>query len=397
GRLSSWLLNFSPDAAAARARTEQAHADVGKSRVLPNPVLDGSLSNVPLGTTNPPGLGPSRTFIYGVGLSETFEPGKRSPRIDAAELRELAALRDQQATLLGSLSDARHVLGNAIYARLRTTILRESLDDAERAAEIERVRLEQQALSGVDFDRLRVDLNALRVEFGRTTDDALAAAAECAAVLGAPCDTRGATEAELDATSPQGVPPADEASLANAPALQSLELEGRASSHDALGARRRAIPDLTVRVGYTRDNFTISGDNANAVSLSIALNLPFFDHGQHDEAKALARRHEVTQARRAQLLRARAQLQSLLTHRRSLQNALTSIERDSLPLSAGVLEAAQRAFDRGGVSMTDLLVTRRTHIALRLTKLDRHFELFETNNQIRELISADRHELDTKP
>src|SRR5689334_14986451 len=46
--LVTWLGKQSPHVAAARARAEQAQADMRTTHLLPNPVLDGSMSNVAL-------------------------------------------------------------------------------------------------------------------------------------------------------------------------------------------------------------------------------------------------------------------------------------------------------------------------------------------------------------
>ncbi|HEX5099661.1 MAG TPA: hypothetical protein VFV94_09190, partial [Polyangiaceae bacterium] len=70
--LASWLGDQSPVVRAARARARQASADVASSHLFPNPVLDASLSNVPITTTTPAGLTFGETAIYGVGLSQTF-------------------------------------------------------------------------------------------------------------------------------------------------------------------------------------------------------------------------------------------------------------------------------------------------------------------------------------
>jgi hypothetical protein len=65
-------------------------------------------------------------------------------------------------------------------------------------------------------------------------------------------------------------------------------MEGAAASDEADLAAARAIPDLTFRLGYTRDTFAVSGDLANSLALSVAAPLPFFDHGQYGQAEALS-------------------------------------------------------------------------------------------------------------
>src|SRR5437773_488913 len=55
-KLVEWLRGHNPDIAAAAARVEQGRADLGASRLFPNPALSFSVGGVTTGRTNPPGL-----------------------------------------------------------------------------------------------------------------------------------------------------------------------------------------------------------------------------------------------------------------------------------------------------------------------------------------------------
>jgi len=139
---------------------------------------------------------------------------------------------------------------------------------------------------------------------------------------------------------------------------------------------------VTVRLGYVHDRFVVSGDNRNTLSLGVSLPLPVFDRGQHDAVKAENRALELRDTRAALLRDARADLYGLLTRKATLEKVTGALERESLPRSASVLASTQIAFDHGGVSLTDLLLARRTHIALQLTLLDDRFELFAIRNEL---------------
>jgi cobalt-zinc-cadmium efflux system outer membrane protein len=383
--LAGWLGEQSPVVRAARARARQASADVASSHLFPNPVLDASLSNVPITSTTPPGLTFGETAIYGVGLSQTFELGKRGPRQDAAALRERAARLDVTNTLTDRVTTARDALGAAVHLGLRLGILQESLTDAERAATLERTRLEQKALSGMDYDRLLLDLAALRAEFARTQAEYTAARAECRAALGADCDLDGVTEDDLgDALS---LTAAGSEERLNARAdLRSLDLQASAARRDADLASNRAIPDVTARVGYVHDRFVASGDNMNTLNFGLELPLPVFDRGQHDARKANEHAIELEDERRALLVDARAELAGLLSRKAALEANIDVLTKETLPRSDAVLTAAEQAFHQGGASMTDFLLARRSHIALTLTRLDQRFELFTVKNELHRVL-----------
>jgi cobalt-zinc-cadmium efflux system outer membrane protein len=379
--LAEWLARQSPQVRAARARARQAGADVSSSHLFPNPVLDAGLSNVPLSSAFP-ALGDNA--VYGVGLSETFELGKRGPRQDAAALRERAARLEVTSALTERVTAARDALGSAVHLGLRLGILQESLTDAERAAALEHTRLEQKALSGMDYDRLLLDLAGLKSEFARNQSEYTGARAECRAALGAECDLTGVSDDDLGDALPVEADAGGEERLSARPDLRSLELQATAARRDADLASNRAIPDVTARVGYVHDRFP--GDNMNQVNLGLALPLPVFDRGQHDVHKASERALELEDERRALLADARAALEGLMSRKSALEANIEVLTKETLPRSEAVLTAAEQAFHQGGASMTDFLLARRAHIALTLTRLDQRFELFTVKNELHRVL-----------
>jgi cobalt-zinc-cadmium efflux system outer membrane protein len=378
--LATWLAE-SPTVRAARARARQADAEMASTHLFPNPVLDAGLANIPLSSSFP---GFAGNAVYAAGLSELFELGKRGPRQDAAALRERAARFDVASTLTERVTVARDALGAAVHIGLRLGILQESLTDAERAATLERTRLEQKALSGMDYDRLLLDLAGLRSEFARSQSEYTAARAECRAALGAECDLDGVNEDDLgDALPLPGAAGGEERLNARAD-VRSLDLQASAARREADLAANRAIPDVTARVGYVHDRFP--GDNMNQVNVAVALPLAFFDHGQHDARRANERAIELEDERRAVLIDARAELEGLLSRKAALEANIQVLTEDTLPRSDAVLTAAEQAFHQGGASMTDFLLARRGHIALTLTRLDQRFELFTVKNELHRVL-----------
>lgn len=168
-----------------------------------------------------------------------------------------------------------------------------------------------------------------------------------------------------------------------------MRLEQRAAESDARLASRRSIPDLTLRLGYTHDRFTISGDNENTLSLSLAAPIPVFDHGQHDRARALAAAGELSLLTRGTLLRARGDLAALSAKKRMLSATLQKLEADLVPRADAVLAAQEKGLAEGQLDTTDLLMARRQAIALRLQALELRYELFTTKNEIRRVYGAD--------
>jgi len=388
--LVSWMRVRSNEFAAAAARARQAEADASTSRLIPNPIIDASLSDIVLGQSNPPGLGFGETAIYSAGISETIELGKRGPRSRAADLRWQSARLASSSTLLERVALARLALGRVVYLTARQGILEEQLVSAREAARIEHVRLEQGAISGNDYDRLLLDTITLELDLTRSRSDFDSALASCRGTLLASCDAPGATLVDLEeaAQLPERIgAPRD--MLERRADVQALNLERDAARQDAVLAGRRAIPDPAIRVGYTHDNLIVSGDQENTLSFGLVLPLPLFDHGQHDSAKALARADELDHTRAATLNSATADLEQLMSRRDFLERGLATLEKEAVPRSQSVLTTTSKAFDQGQVSLTNLLMARRTHITLLLTVLDLKFDFFSVRSELRRVLGLD--------
>src|SRR5262249_60928018 len=72
--LVAWLRTRSAGVRAATERTRQAEAEARQAGVLPNPTLGLTLGRVPVGETNPPGLGFTDTANFTVPLTAPVHP-----------------------------------------------------------------------------------------------------------------------------------------------------------------------------------------------------------------------------------------------------------------------------------------------------------------------------------
>ena len=388
--LAAWLEHESPDVRAAAARLGQSRADLAQSRLLPNPSLSVGLADVTVGETNPLGLGLAETAIWSANLSETVELGKRGPRIASARLRLDSGRETYLDAVAGRIAEARQALGRVAYLGSRRAALEESRADARRILELQETRFEHGDLSGNDLDRLRTDTELLEAEIAQNGSEYEAARAGCRTVLAAECDPTGAELANLDgaAAAPEAMGAPGETLLAR-PDIQALQLLGRSAREDATLARRRAIPDPSLSVGYTRDRLVISGDQPRSLAFGLSLSLPVFDHGQHDAARAELRAVELEQTAAAALSRARSDVTALLERRATLERTLRQLRQGALPRSKRVLDSTVAAFNQGELSMTDLLLARRTHTDLVLKVMELAYGAFSARNELRQALGLD--------
>jgi cobalt-zinc-cadmium efflux system outer membrane protein len=386
--LGEWVARLHAEVRAADARITQAQADVSTSRLVQNPTLDTTLGGLTVGPRNPTTLSFGETMNVSVGLTQTIELGKRGPRIEAAELRAEAAKRAFAGTLADRIADARLALGRVTYLEARRAVLTDGLLSAKKGAELEKARLDQGGTSGNDYDRMLLDVINLETEVARARAEVDAALASCQGALFAACDTRGLDAADLDAAAPlpgAGTP----ADLTRRPDIEATRLEGAAAEQDAILARRRAIPDPSVRLGYLRDNLTFAGNQANTLSIGVSIPLPIFDRGQHDARKAIARSAEQRHLADAMVSSAEAGLRALSARRAFLDTTLSTLAATAIPKSASVLDTTSKAFAQGQVGLTDLLLARRAHLALVLTQLDLRFDFFSVRNELRRVLFLD--------
>jgi cobalt-zinc-cadmium efflux system outer membrane protein len=395
--VAEWLKQKNHALMAANARIAQARADVGTAKLLlPNPQLDVTLGGLQVGAPNKGNPVPAGGYNFGntanvnVGLTQTIELGKRGPRVEAAELRAEEAGKSFLDTLGDRVSDARTALARVAYLKAKMALLEDNKEGAKRVAELQKARLDRGAVSGNDYDRLLLDNITLEADIARAHADLDGALATCSALMRAPCDAASAQIDDVDAAAPV---PAQVAAMAGdvekRPDVQAAKLEAAASEKDAVLAERRAIPDPSVRVGFTHDTYEAGGGQPNSFQVTLTVPLPIFDHGQHDAAKARAKALEQKALANGIVAGAQGDLAGLLQRKAFLESALGTLDKVAVPKSTGILDATSKAFDQGQVSMTELLLARRTHLSLVLSQMDLHFEYFSVRNDLRHTLGLD--------
>ncbi len=390
--LRAVVVEKSPLVAAADARIAQAQADVGAAHVLlPNPAVDMTAGGLVIGDTNPakPHLTYGDTALFDVGLSQTIEIGKRGPRIAAAGSRLESAKALAQSTTQDAVGDAREALGRVAYYAARSAILEEGAASAKKGATIEKAKLDQGGTSGADFDRLTLEVIALEAEAARGKTELASALATCQSLLHAPCDEAGAGEDDLDASADVPAAPVAGDKVEARPDILAVRKEAEASRSEVDLAHAKAIPDPTIRVGFTRDQLAIAGNQSNVVSLTVTIPLPIFDHGQHDAAKATARAVELDQTAAAMTAGATSDVASLRARTTYLAKAVTTMKKDALPKAESVVGVTEKAFAEGQVGLTDLLLARRAYLGLRLSQVDLSYEHFTARSALRRTLGID--------
>jgi cobalt-zinc-cadmium efflux system outer membrane protein len=396
--LVAWLKRMNPDVRAAVSRVHQADAQVGASRLWQNPTLNLGLNNITVGRFNrAAGVSRADTLNYSVELSQTIELGKRGPRVQAAKLRRDSSSEEYRSTLLGLVSDARAAMTKVAYLGARQHILEEGQVSAQSMADLTKIRLDRGDVSGVDQARLLLDVDRVARDVADNRSDLEDALADCEALLFAPCQVDAATLDAAEKSAGQASFADLEGAIAARPDLRALRFAEQAAVAEATMHRRSAIPDPTLGVTYTRDYYEASGNQPFTVGIAASIPLPFFDHGQYQALEADHHAAELSAVLQSTERHAASDARSLLIRRRILLNKLENIQHAALPRSKEVVDSTTVAYQRGQISLTDLLIARREHAALLLEEADTRFALFGVQNDLRRALGVDQNLVGQKP
>jgi cobalt-zinc-cadmium efflux system outer membrane protein len=263
-------------------------------------------------------------------------------RVDAAVLDA----RDRRGRLA---RDALEVFVDVVFSARRAQALGE--ERARLAAVVEAARRRADAGETPVATALRLELELARV------DDAVAAAA--AAVDG----NRRRAEAFAGGPLPpfsDRLPGARAVSPATPAAVLALEKRAESASLDEDAADRRIIPDVVVGGGPSLLN-TGAPDVGVGYLLTVGVELPFFDRGQGEAARARADRaafeaERLALVRRLDALRGDADVRATAARARSAAFAI-AVER-----AQGLFDAAVRDLTVGAgdvVAFVDAVATLR--------------------------------------
>ena len=175
-----------------------------------------------------------------------------------------------------------------------------------------------------------------------------------------------ALPAELEETTVRRGPlvagPLIHAALELRPDVRAARLQQeRADSALAL-ARREALPDLSLAVSYTHSEFQVSGDNPNALGVSVSLPLPIFDRNQGNIGRA---RLDGERARNDSIrleLQVRHEVTDAVRRATRAATLVGVYEGGMLDRAETALKVAEKSYQAGAVSLLELLEAQRTYL-----------------------------------
>jgi cobalt-zinc-cadmium efflux system outer membrane protein len=350
---------------AARRAIESAEADKVIAAQRPNPTLSAGVSSLSAQNWSAASGFRDKPIDTGVQLSQLIERGnKRQLRTEAAQSSLEASRHDFQDVLRQQTLAMRDAFYDLLLAQERVRVSEETQALFRRSVDAAELRLKAGDIASSDLSRLRVDALRAENDVRQTQADREKARLVLAYFLGLEKNAAG-IRAEEDWPVAAAVPAPksiddllDQRADVRA-ARQRLEA-ARKNRDLARAARTR---DVTVGVGY--DHFpTQISNNTFGVSVSVPLFLFYQFDGEIKKAEVAVNSAEEDLERTRALARA-----DVARARADLESAQERVQRygDSLLKEAQrAADAAEYAYKRGAVGVTDLLDARRTWYATRL-------------------------------
>ena len=365
------LRRQNPKLLAGALRIRAAHGDVTTAGLLPNPTLSTGVGNLPLGRTNPQGLGVGATVTSSVGLEEEVPlPGKRSARVASARWREAQAAAERTDLERTLAFEARSRFVALLEASRRLGLAQENLDHYRDTVGVSQARAREGEISPAEFDKIALEQRGFEREVADAEVDRRHAAAALLPLLGVEA---GDVEAVGELVLP---PPPDDVdhliaeALARRPDLKAAERAADAADATLRLARAERWPNPTLGLQYTHSEFLVSGDLANQLGASVALPVPVFNRNQGEieraAAEALIARHEIDRLRLEIPQEVRAAVTELAVARGRAQR----FEDGFLRQAREARTAAEASYREGAVSLLEFLEAERTYLQTERDHLD---------------------------
>ena len=356
-------LLHSPALAAVSWEIRSREALALQAGLLPNP--EASVETEQFGGTKDRDTIDSHQATLSLAQRVEFG-GKRSKRIRLAEADTTLAEWDFETKRLAVLTDATKAFVRVLALQARSVLTRDLEALAAESVRSVEATAGTGAVSPIEVDRARVQLERVQVQALRTNHELGAARALLAATWGS--STASFTRAVGDL-----------AQIAPPPALETLEALSSenpeiarwnaevAQREAALAVERaRKIPDVTIGAGPRY--YTEAGDVALVMGVSVPL--PLFDRNQGNILDTRHRLARATTERRAAEVTVRSQLAAAYHALAAAFGEVEALRDRVIPDAEKVYRSTRQAYGFGLFRYVEVLDAQRTFFETRSQLVD---------------------------
>lgn len=346
----------------------QANADLRTSSLLPNPTLltDGIFLPLQHWTPDRPG-GPPQTDVQ-VGFPiDWFLFGKRVSAMASATQGVRQSESDYSDLIRTRVRDAAVAFYDVLEAKALLELARA---DTENLTKLEAATKKAADAGGrplVDLNRVRLDLLKSQQALREAEAAHAITKAKLRSFLGrtdpdTTFDVEGNLDAPLDGE-PLPVEQAYATAQENRPDIQSLRRKVSKAQADSVVERRKAFPQVTPLLGYTRQFQTevLGVPDADSLTVSVTTTLPFFDRNQGNRAKAESVEVQSNLNLRSGLVDLRAEIVQVVEDFRTAYKSASALAKEQLKLATEVRDSITKAYEAGGRPLIDVLDAQRNY------------------------------------
>lgn len=326
------------------------------ARLLPNPVASMGLASSPV---------QGRTFGDSGQISSQIQQlfelaGKRGYRIESAEF----GLQSSEAVFEDTVRQLSFAVKDAYYrvqlAKKRLALSEDNRDRFSRILEVNTTRFRKGYIAEVDLIRIRLQFIDFQSQVIQSVQEAQLARSELRQLLriSPASELELTTELEYKRLDPDIVT-LRAVAVNTRPDIRSKRLTFSQREADLKLARAYRIPDVTLGAGYAVQG-SRGPDNSNQMAFSLGVPLPLFNRNQGGIMQA----EVAMQTAGADLSKTLNQVenqvdvayQNLIESRRLVEAFLGGVLDDA----RSTLTIVERAYERGGATLLDLLDAART-------------------------------------
>ena len=358
-----------PKLHSAAEEITQSKGDLWTASLRPNPTLSPQGQLLPLTrpftvdrTGGPPELD--------VGVSwqlDWFLFGKRMAAIHSADKQLQVTDQVYYDVVRQRIRDAALAFYDILEAQGLADQAREDLKNLQKVENVTQRAVESGGRAMVELNRIRLD----RLRSDQTLREAVSLAAtnrtKLRAFLGRnDSDPNFEILGSLDLPAVKPNLTSDEAFLIaqeNRPDIASLRWKIAKAQADTVVEHRKAFPELTGKVGYTRQFQTkaVGAPDANAYAIGIDVTLPIFDRNQGNRLKASSNLAQSQYDYQAGLVDLRSEIEQVLLELRTAQANAEAAGGEQLKLAGEVRDAITKAYAAGGRPLLDVLDAQRNY------------------------------------
>lgn len=371
------------DVIAARLNVDAVLLDRVQAGLYPNPVLSVQVGNLVVGDYNPqstPPVPPPGFFgqtVTSVGVSEIIDVwAKRNTRLRSAERSiELVRLKVQDA-LREIVYAVRSAFTDVLREQEEWKFSRDTRVRYDETVRLSRARFASGDISETEFKKIELEGMRYRAAEIDAELELDLARHKLAALLGygSPSQLPGVPVLPEERRTHLLLQPLVERALTERPDLLAARQAKQVSAAALAQARREALPDIAVNLGYSHSEFQVSGDNPNSLALGLSLPLPLFDRNQANIGRARLDGRRAENEEHRLIVQVQHDVADAVRRGQRGERVLAVYEGGMLERADSALRVAERSYKAGSISLLELLEAQRTYLETRAHYLHSLYE-----------------------